>query len=246
MEGGLVDYGPLRTGRIPTNQAPPRWGPDLTAAFPAPRHPGDVCLEFGCGNGRARPVIESYGYRWVGIDVAGSAMSAKCDGHYLPFAASGFELVVSIAVFEHLYNPFRAAQEVYRVLKPGGTFLGTTAFLEPFHANSYFHMSHLGVQKILTDAGFEVCRQWSTWHFLEALSGFWMPAELSGPNTVVRAAARVVAKSVMSVRASGLRLVLNHKGANPAEIERRIQREYLTWTGGVAFLARKPEGSALH
>src|SRR5690349_5197248 len=136
----MVEYGPVRSAPKHIKNAPPRWGQDLISLLPRAKQAGDTLLEFGCGNGAARPLIEDYGYRWVGIDIAGKGMSAKCDGHFLPFPDKTFQTIVSIAVFEHLYNPFQASQEIYRVLKPGGTFLGTTAFLEPFHANSYFHM----------------------------------------------------------------------------------------------------------
>src|SRR5258705_13675407 len=117
----MIEYGPVRTASKHVKHAPPRWGQDLISLLPEATRPGDICLEFGCGNGQARPLIEEYGYIWVGIDLAGNAMSALCDGHDLPFPDNTFQTVVSIAVFEHLYNPFRAAQEVFRVLKSGGT-----------------------------------------------------------------------------------------------------------------------------
>jgi hypothetical protein len=59
-------------------------------------------------------------------------------------------------VFEHLRLPARAAWEVHRVLAPGGLFLGTVAFLEPFHGNSFSHHSPLGIWSTLADAGLEV------------------------------------------------------------------------------------------
>ena len=46
-------------------------------------------------------------------------------------------------------------RETWRVLRPGGTFLGSVAFLEPFHMNSFYHHTHLGLINTLTVAGFQ-------------------------------------------------------------------------------------------
>jgi SAM-dependent methyltransferase len=38
---------------------------------------------------------------------------------YLPFADESFDLVISVAVLEHVRDPFAAARELQRVLKAG-------------------------------------------------------------------------------------------------------------------------------
>ncbi len=46
-------------------------------------------------------------------------------------------------------------REVYRILKPGGMYLGSVAYLVPFHdAASYCNMTHYGVKSAMEDAGF--------------------------------------------------------------------------------------------
>jgi hypothetical protein len=61
---------------------------------------------------------------------------------------------------------------MHRVLRAGGTLIGTVAFIEPFHQQSYFHFSHLGVLAALEDARFEVVllAPASDWHGLRALA----------------------------------------------------------------------------
>jgi hypothetical protein len=82
------------------------------------------------------------------------------DSHFLPFVDGVFNMVYSAAVTEHLACPFLAAQEVKRVLKPGGYYLGNVSFLEPWHDDSFFHMSPLGVYELLTQADFEIEHIW--------------------------------------------------------------------------------------
>jgi glycosyltransferase involved in cell wall biosynthesis/SAM-dependent methyltransferase len=55
------------------------------------------------------------------------------DAHALPFADATFDLVVSMNAFEHYHSPRQAADEIMRVLKPGGRMLVRTAFLQPLH-----------------------------------------------------------------------------------------------------------------
>ena len=49
----------------------------------------------------------------------------------LPFQDNTFDHIVSESVFEHLSDPFYAADELWRVLKPGGWILIDTAFFSP-------------------------------------------------------------------------------------------------------------------
>jgi SAM-dependent methyltransferase len=74
----------------------------------------------------------------------------------LPFRDGVFDAVISQAVFEHLPNPFFAAQEARRVLRPGGRALIETAFMQPFHGDPdhYFNMTRSGLREIMQ--GFEI------------------------------------------------------------------------------------------
>ena len=59
------------------------------------------------------------------------------DVHSLPFVDHAFSAVVALNAFEHFRNPFLAAKEITRVLKPGGQLFIHTAFLQPLHDNPY-------------------------------------------------------------------------------------------------------------
>jgi SAM-dependent methyltransferase len=66
------------------------------------------------------------------------------DGHNLPFKDHSFDLILSQAVIEHLYDPFKAVSEIYRVLKPGGTVYAESAFIQPLHAVPYHFFNTTG------------------------------------------------------------------------------------------------------
>src|SRR4030095_15527439 len=93
---------------------------------------GQIGVALGCGRGQPRAVLEKLGYEVYAVDFEGAAADDLVDAHALPLRDESIALVMSIAVLEHLADPFRAVGEVQRVLPPGGGFLGTVAFLEPF------------------------------------------------------------------------------------------------------------------
>jgi SAM-dependent methyltransferase len=132
--------------------------------------PSATVLETGCGGGQMRKFLNAKGHRYIGTDISPSRVSTElrrhggpdllADAHFLPFADSSFDVVYSAALTEHLASPHLVAQEVARVLKPGGHYLGNVSFLEPWHDDSFFHMSPLGVYELLAQAGLKPVNIW--------------------------------------------------------------------------------------
>jgi SAM-dependent methyltransferase len=160
---------PVRRGIAPSTDNP--YHLDLAHLDVLNRLPrGSTVLEIGCGGGQMREFLRSKGHRYVGSDISKTRVYANlqkfggpdllCDVHFLPFADQSFDLVYSAAVTEHLACPYLVAQEVARALKPGGYYLGNVSFLEPWHDNSFFHMSPLGVFELLTQANFDIEHIW--------------------------------------------------------------------------------------
>lgn len=69
-----------------------------------------------------------------------------------------FDLIIAEQVFEHLLYPYRAAQNIYSMLNPGGHLLITTPFLikvhrEPFDCTRW---TATGMKHFLSECGFDL------------------------------------------------------------------------------------------
>jgi SAM-dependent methyltransferase len=71
-------------------------------------------------------------------------------GEVLPFKDASFDAIISIAVLEHVKDPFRCARELLRVLKPNGELLCCVPFLQPYHGypHHYYNMTVQGLTNL--------------------------------------------------------------------------------------------------
>jgi len=76
-------------------------------------------------------------------------------GEALPFADESFDAVLSLAVLEHVRDPFKCAQELMRVLKPGGNIIADVPFLQPVHGypNHFYNMTRTGLTSLFDGGG---------------------------------------------------------------------------------------------
>jgi SAM-dependent methyltransferase len=70
----------------------------------------------------------------------------------LPFLDNSFDLVISVAVLEHVRDPFAAAREIIRVTKPGGVIHADIPFLQPFHGypSHFYNMTIEGAKNLFS------------------------------------------------------------------------------------------------
>ncbi|MER9406666.1 class I SAM-dependent methyltransferase [Mesorhizobium caraganae] len=106
---------------------------------------GSIFLDAGAGL-RKRPlpnVINVEIYDYPSTDVLAIGQS-------LPFKDNSFDGILSLAVLEHVDDPFLCAKELKRVLKPGGRVLVMIPFLQAEHGypSHYFNATRSGVVKL--------------------------------------------------------------------------------------------------
>jgi SAM-dependent methyltransferase/uncharacterized protein YbaR (Trm112 family) len=109
------------------------------------------------------------------------AVAVVCDGHDLPFADRVFDAVVCQAVLEHVLDPQRVADEIWRVLGSGGLVYSEVPFMAQVHAGAFdfTRFTHLGHRRLWrrfdeiksgADTGPGMALSWSILYFVRSLT----------------------------------------------------------------------------
>lgn len=206
---------------------------------------GATVLEIGCGGGQMRNWMEDIGLRYLGTDISCTRVrdwlqefggpDILSDVHFLPVKPQSVDAVYSAAVTEHLASPFLAAQEVFRVLKPGGYYFGNVSFLEPWHDASFFHMSPLGVFELLRQAGFEAENIWPQPDYL----GYRALMRMGNKGTQIISGMGSVMSGWFDLALQARDFAKNKKTSTPQD----LIHDHGRVTGAVTWIARKPEAS---
>lgn len=127
-------------------------------------------LDLGCGPRDQFAPISHLGHLYVGVDYSNTSADYLVDAHSIPFKSNSFDCVFSYAVLEHLHNPWIAIQEINRVLKPGGIFIGSVSQGEPFHS-SYYPLTPWGlISLIYSVSSLEIQQLWGSIDTIKSLS----------------------------------------------------------------------------
>jgi SAM-dependent methyltransferase len=78
--------------------------------------------------------------------------------HQIPVASNYFDVILCIAVLEHVENPEEVVPELFRVLKPGGHLILEVPFLQPEHKvpTDFQRYTKDGLIRLVSHHGFTV------------------------------------------------------------------------------------------
>ncbi len=90
-----------------------------------------VVVNFGSGNSNLSPDISNADiFAYENVDLV-------CDISNIPIQDDSVDIIINIAVLEHVPDPDKVVAEFYRVLKPGGKIFCYFPFIAGFHASPY-------------------------------------------------------------------------------------------------------------
>ena len=108
---------------------------------------GDRVADLGCGSGTFTSMLRNRGLRAVGVDISAGLVTlgrrlhagvslVQGDVEALPFESSTLDGVLLSGIVHHFPDPTRCANEVFRVLKPGGHFVA----FDPNRMNPFMYL----------------------------------------------------------------------------------------------------------
>ncbi len=136
----------IRGGVVPSgNISANPYTPDALALIERATSSGGWVLDCGAG---ARPQRLAHVVNLEIVDYASTDVLGI--GEALPFADESFDAILSLAVLEHVRDPFGCAREILRVLKPGGEVLADVPLLQPVHGypDHYYNMTQSGLTNL--------------------------------------------------------------------------------------------------
>ncbi len=126
---------------------------------------GAKVLDAGAGEAQYKPVFDSAGHRYFGIDLgvgepdwSYQGITAFARVEHIPFRERLFDGVMSNAVLEHTPAPRHTLHEMNRALKPGGLMLIVvpTMWEEHMVPYDYYRFTRWGMENLLKETGFEL------------------------------------------------------------------------------------------
>jgi len=154
---------------------------EVSSVLPIYAKKGALLLDVGAGNGDYKPIAESYGYYYLGIDKNYESSEKRIYKKDI-FGAiafdSKFDCILLIDVLEHIENDSEAINILHGLLNPGGYLLvhtpnkdGTHILCAPEDNKAHVRIGYTanGLSKLLLDAGFKIVKKQSTFNFYDAL-----------------------------------------------------------------------------
>jgi SAM-dependent methyltransferase len=149
------------------------------------------------------------------------------DAHNMPIDDESFDTALAISVLEHVANPYRVVQELFRVLRPGGEVFAWVPFYFAVHGfpGDVTRFTDEGIRLCFEEAGFEVLHVDA-----EPYSGFFFHLTNQVHFHLPRTSSR------RWVRGANRALFMTFRAGFP--LDKRLKMK--TMYNGTELIARKP------
>lgn len=155
FKGPLLDAGGLEKPTIADYEISIRKALAVTLTLDG--HSWNVVVPHPVQNDRYRDITRP----WSFIDPSYLILNPEY-GHPpiedLPERYSGaFNTIIMVSVFEHVDNPYRVSDALFKLLRPGGFLVNSTPFLFPYHPSpeDNFRFSPIALRRIHEASGFK-------------------------------------------------------------------------------------------
>lgn len=129
--------------------------------FGATLQPGALVLDAGAGDQKNRVHFKHCTYESADFEMVDKPYARStyvCDLASVPVEDQRYDAVVFTQVMEHLPDPSKVVEELFRVLKPGGRlfYSGPLIFHEHEVPYDFYRYTQFGVRHLFEHAGFHV------------------------------------------------------------------------------------------
>jgi SAM-dependent methyltransferase len=125
---------------------------------------GDSIFDIGCGNKPYEAYIRKITgktSKYRGCDIVQSSkqkVDIVCEATHITEQSESYDVVLCTQVIEHVFEHHKIFEEAYRLLKPGGLFIVSSALVWQLHEEPYdfYRFTLYGFRELLTAAGFAI------------------------------------------------------------------------------------------
>lgn len=141
-----------------------------------------ILLDVGCGKSPYKSIFDPYIEMYVGLEYPSTSvhddtekLSIFASADSLPLQSQSVETVLSTGVIEHVQRPGAFLKEANRVLKDSGKLILSAPQSYPVHhpVHDYYRYTHLGLQFLLEDNGFNAYLVIQNGHFWVYWLAMW-------------------------------------------------------------------------
>lgn len=132
-----------------------------------------IVYDIGCGNKPFANFLEKKTKAYIGVDIEdgfydSSYIDIVGSAYNVPIEPDSADAVILAQVLEHLEDPFKALEEMKRIIKQDGLLFLSCPFMYPIHSapHDYVRYTPFFLKKALQNYGFAVLQ-------MDTLGGFW-------------------------------------------------------------------------